>query len=83
MNVLGEEELNFLVGKLAQLGAEHIMDADVFCIAAVMSRVSEGQRSGTCGREASIRRSGGTQRWLSLGCRGCKGAEELTTSRRR
>lgn len=43
MNVLWEEELNFLVGKLAQLGAENIVDADLFCIATVMAQVSGGR----------------------------------------
>jgi hypothetical protein len=32
-DVLREEELELLVGELAQLGTEHIVDADVVCIA--------------------------------------------------
>lgn len=31
-DVLGQEELELLVGELAQLGTEHIVDADVVCI---------------------------------------------------
>ena len=34
-DVLREEELELLVGELAQFGTEHIVDSDVVCIPAV------------------------------------------------
>ena len=47
-DVLREEELELLVGELAQLRTEHIVDSDVVCIpAAVMAMVSNGPQ---CGR---------------------------------
>ena len=43
-DVLREEELELLVGELAQLRTEHIVDSDVVCIpAAVMAMVSQGR----------------------------------------
>ena len=38
-DVLRQEELELLVGELAQLGTEHIVDSDVVCIPAVCIRM--------------------------------------------
>lgn len=63
-NVLREEELELLVGELAQLGAEDIVDADVVCIASTQrvggqSRVPNAEVVG----EEQLRRCSGL-RWL-------------------
>jgi hypothetical protein len=42
VNVLGQKELNLLVGELAQLRAEDIMYADVICISSVVKWISAG-----------------------------------------
>jgi hypothetical protein len=47
VDVLGEEELDLLIRKLAQLGAEHIVDADVICISPGSAESVSGQ---LCGR---------------------------------
>lgn len=43
-DVLREEELELLVGELAQLRTEHIVDSDVICIPAVGIRKCVSQR---------------------------------------
>ena len=63
-DVLREEELELLVGELAQLRTEHIVDSDVVCIpAAVMAMVSQGPQCGRVGEGRCVRRCCG-QRWL-------------------
>jgi hypothetical protein len=47
VDVLREEELDLLIRKLAQLGAEHIVDADVICISPGSAESVSGQ---LCGR---------------------------------
>lgn len=57
-NALRQEEFDLLVGELAQLGAEHIVDADVVCISSgapggsARAPQTEGAGAGaaTCGR---------------------------------
>lgn len=43
-DVLRKEELELLIGKLAQLRTEHIVDSDVICIPAVGIRMCVSQR---------------------------------------
>ena len=67
-DVLREEELELLVGELAQLRTEHIVDSDVICIPAVeILDVSLGSQCGGLGegtgRGRARRRCCG-QRWL-------------------
>jgi hypothetical protein len=64
-NVLWQEELDLLVRKLAQLGAEHIVDADVICISPGSAESVSGQLCGRMYSYGQCEAAGRTQLWLS------------------
>jgi hypothetical protein len=55
-DVLREEELELLVCELAQLGAEHIVDADVVCISPATAAGSASGARGQVGEHERLRR---------------------------
>lgn len=60
VDVLGQEELDLLVRKLAELGAEDIVDADMICISSGSVESVSGE---LCGRRR-CEAAGRMQRWL-------------------